>query len=114
MAALHHQHLLHRPSIFYGSSLAGRWDKRKTVCPPKFPSHDSPTFRRGRRRTAEDVQIQAKEILVLRQRLNEILAAKTGQTLQKIAMDSERDFYMGAQEAKEYGLIDEVVSARPK
>ena len=58
---------------------------------------------------AEDIRIQAKEILYIKQRLNEILAERTGQSREKIAIDSERDFFMSPQEAKEYGLIDEVV-----
>ena len=58
---------------------------------------------------AEDVRIQAKEILYMKRRLNEILAECTGQTIDKIAMDSERDFFMSPDEAKAYGLIDEVV-----
>lgn len=56
-----------------------------------------------------DIAVQAKEILVLKKRLNIIMADHTGQSLEKITIDSERDFYMSATEAKEYGLIDEVV-----
>jgi ATP-dependent Clp protease protease subunit len=59
--------------------------------------------------TTSDIELQAKEILNLKKRLHEILAEHTGQPLERIASDSERDFYMSAQEAKEYGLIDEVV-----
>lgn len=61
---------------------------------------------------ATDVEIQAKEILRLRERLNLILAKHTGQTLEQIAKDTERDFYMSGEEAKEYGIIDEVVKER--
>lgn len=64
--------------------------------------------------TSSDIQLQAKEILKLKARLNEILAAHTGQTVERIALDSERDFFMGPFEAKEYGLIDEVVLPRKK
>lgn len=64
--------------------------------------------------TSSDIQLQAKEILKLKARLNEILAAHTGQTVERIAIDSERDFFMGPFEAKEYGLIDEVVLPRKK
>ncbi len=64
--------------------------------------------------TSSDIQLQAKEILSLKKRLNEILAVHTGQTVERIALDSERDFFMGANEAKEYGLIDEVVVPRKK
>lgn len=59
--------------------------------------------------TQADIALQAKEILVLKNRLHTILAHHTGQSIDKIAADSERDFYMSATEAKEYGLIDEVV-----
>lgn len=58
---------------------------------------------------AEDVRIQAKEILYTKKRLNEILSQNTGQSIEKVTADSERDFFMGAHEAKEYGIIDEVV-----
>lgn len=59
--------------------------------------------------TSADIALQAKEILMLKYRIHQIMAEHTGQSLEKIAIDSERDFYMSAQEAKEYGLIDEVV-----
>lgn len=62
--------------------------------------------------TSEDVHIQAREILKLRRILNEITAERTGQTLEKITADSDRDFYMNAQEAKAYGIIDEVITPR--
>jgi ATP-dependent Clp protease, protease subunit len=64
--------------------------------------------------TTADIELQAKEILNLKRRINEILAERTGQTVEKIAADSERDFYMGPQEAKDYGIIDEVVMPRKK
>lgn len=59
--------------------------------------------------TSSDIALQAKEILVLKKRLHMIMAEHTGQSVEKIAADSERDFYMSANEAKDYGLIDEVV-----
>jgi ATP-dependent Clp protease protease subunit len=61
---------------------------------------------------AADISIQAKEILRLRDRLNEILAFHTGKPLEAIAKDTDRDFFMSADEAKEYGLVDEVVKSR--
>ena len=61
---------------------------------------------------ATDINIQAKEILRTRQRLNEILAMHTGQNLSKIEQDVERDFIMTAESAKEYGIIDQVISRR--
>ena len=57
---------------------------------------------------ATDIEIHAKEILRLKQKLNEILTKHTGQPLDRVARDTERDYFMGAGEAKEYGLIDEV------
>ncbi|MBW1953427.1 MAG: ATP-dependent Clp endopeptidase proteolytic subunit ClpP [Deltaproteobacteria bacterium] len=62
---------------------------------------------------ATDVDIQAREILRLRQELNEILARHTGQSLENINRDTERDFYMSGLQAKDYGLVDEVISSRP-
>jgi ATP-dependent Clp protease protease subunit len=61
---------------------------------------------------ASDIDIQAKEILRMRERLNEILADHTGQPLDKIEKDSDRDFIMGADEALSYGLIDQVIHRR--
>ncbi|MDE1956610.1 MAG: ATP-dependent Clp protease proteolytic subunit, partial [Betaproteobacteria bacterium] len=61
---------------------------------------------------ATDIEIQAREILYLRERLNRILSERTGQPLEKIAADTERDFFMSADQAKEYGLLDEVIATR--
>lgn len=58
---------------------------------------------------AEDISRHAKEILKMRDRINEILAQHTGQTLDKIQKDTDRDYFMSAQEAKDYGIIDEVI-----
>ncbi|BCD59432.1 MULTISPECIES: ATP-dependent Clp endopeptidase proteolytic subunit ClpP [unclassified Nitratiruptor] len=63
----------------------------------------------GAQGQATDIEIQAKEILRLKKILNEILAQNTGQSVKKIAKDTERDFFMSAEEAKEYGLIDQVL-----
>lgn len=64
----------------------------------------------GAQGQATDIEIQAKEILRLKELLNEILAKNTGQKLSKIAKDTERDFYMSAEQAAEYGIIDNVLS----
>ena len=61
---------------------------------------------------ATDIDIHAREILRLRQKLDEILAAHTGQPLERIQEDTERDFFMSGEEAGEYGLIDEVIAKR--
>ncbi len=58
---------------------------------------------------ATDIEIQAKEILKTREMINEILVRHTGQTMQKVREDTERDYYMSAEEAKEYGIVDEVL-----
>lgn len=62
--------------------------------------------------TSADIAIQAKEMLYIKMRIHEIMAECTGQTVAKIAIDSDRDFYMSAEQAKEYGIIDEVVVQR--
>ena len=59
--------------------------------------------------TASDISIQAKEILRMKDELNKILSRHTGQSLEKIQKDSDRDFFMSSQEAKDYGLVDEVI-----
>ena len=64
----------------------------------------------GAQGQATDIEIQAKEILRLKATLNEILAANTNQSLEKISKDTDRDFFMSAQEAKKYGLIDNVLT----
>ncbi|MBM3891648.1 MAG: ATP-dependent Clp endopeptidase proteolytic subunit ClpP, partial [Verrucomicrobia bacterium] len=66
----------------------------------------------GMQGTATDISIHAKEILHIKDRLNEILAKHTGKPLEQITRDSERDFFMSAEEAKAYGLVDEVVTSR--
>jgi len=63
----------------------------------------------GAQGQATDIEIQAKEILYHKRRLNEMLAEHTGQPLERIEIDTERDFFMSAQEAQEYGLIDQVI-----
>ena len=63
---------------------------------------------------ATDIEIHAKEILKMRERLNEILVKHTGQQMDKIRIDTERDYFLSAQEAKEYGLIDEVIEKAPQ
>lgn len=65
------------------------------------------------RRQATDIDIEAKEILRIRHQLNEILAVRTGQPLEKIQKDTDRDYYLSAEEAQQYGLIDRVINDRP-
>lgn len=68
----------------------------------------------GAQGQATDIEIQAKEILKMRSNLNGILAHHTGQSLEKIAEDVERDYFMSAQEAKDYGVVDEILTKRPE
>lgn len=64
----------------------------------------------GAQGQAVEIEIQAKEILYIKRRLNEMLSEHTGQPLDRLAEDTERDFFMSAQEAKDYGLIDNVIN----
>jgi ATP-dependent Clp protease, protease subunit len=66
----------------------------------------------GAQGQATDIEIQAREILKLRETLNQILAERTGQSIDKIRADSERDFFMSATEARDYGLVDQVIEKR--
>ena len=66
----------------------------------------------GSRGQASDIKIQADQILRIRQNLNKILAENTGKSIEQIAQDTERDHYMSAEEAREYGLIDRVIYKR--
>ena len=68
----------------------------------------------GAQGQASDIDIQACEILKTRDRLNEILALHTGQSLEQIAQDTERDYYLSGEEAQKYGLVDEVASRRSR
>lgn len=66
----------------------------------------------GARGQATDIEIEAREILRIRSLLNDILANRTGQSLEKIQKDTDRDYFLSAQEAKDYGLIDQVIEER--
>lgn len=66
----------------------------------------------GAQGQATDIEIHTNEILTMREKLNEILAYHTGQTVQKIAKDTDRSFFMSAQESKDYGIIDEVIDRK--
>jgi ATP-dependent Clp protease protease subunit len=68
----------------------------------------------GAQGQASDIEIQAKEILRLKERINQILAEATGQTVDTIIKDTERDFYMSAEEAVKYGLVDKVLEVPEK
>ncbi len=66
----------------------------------------------GSQGQATDIEIQAREILKTRELLNRILAERTGQSLERIAQDTERDYFLSAEEAKDYGLVDQVIAKR--
>ena len=66
----------------------------------------------GARGQSADIEIQAREILRLRKLLDEIMAKHTGQTVEKISRDTDRDFIMTAEQAKEYGIVDEIITVR--
>lgn len=66
----------------------------------------------GAQGQASDIKIQAEKILQTRDLLNKILAERTGQSLEQIAKDTDRDYYMSAEEARKYGLIDKVIESK--
>ena len=88
---------------------AGAKGKRYILPNSRVMIHQPSGGTQGR---ATDIAIQAKEILYLRERLNQELAANTGQPIEKIAADVERDYFMNAEEAKAYGVVDAVLDRR--
>ncbi|MGI9284068.1 MAG: ATP-dependent Clp endopeptidase proteolytic subunit ClpP [Pseudomonadales bacterium] len=94
-----------------GSFLLSGGAKGKRYCLPNARTmiHQPSGGAQGQ---ATDIDIQAKEILIIRQRLNELLAMHTGQNIETIANDTERDNFMNAQQSVEYGLVDEVLGNR--
>lgn len=91
--------------------LAGAKGKRQALPNSRIMLHQPMGGARGQ---ASDVEIHAREILRMRAMLNELIAKHTGQTLDRVDKDTDRDYFMGAQEAKTYGIIDEVVSVNRK
>jgi ATP-dependent Clp protease protease subunit len=89
---------------------AGAKDKRFALPNARIMVHQPSGGAQGQ---ATDIEIQAREILKLRQRLNEIYVKHTGQPLDVIERKLERDSFMSAEEAKEFGLVDQVVESRP-
>ena len=94
-----------------GATLLAAGDKGKRFCLPnsRVMIHQPSGGFQGQ---VSDIEIQAKEILYLKARLNEILARHTGKTVEDISHDSDRDFFMGAEEAVKYGIVDKVLTAR--
>lgn len=89
---------------------AGEKGKRYALANSRVMIHQPSGGAQGQ---ATDIEINAREILKIRERLNRILSERTGQPLEKIAQDVERDYWLDAHEAKEYGLVDEVLEHRP-
>ena len=89
---------------------AGERGKRYALANARVMIHQPSGGAQGQ---ATDIEINAREILKTRARLNEILAERTGQPVEKIEKDVERDYWLDAKEAKEYGLVDEVLERRP-
>jgi len=86
---------------------AGRKGKRSALPHSRIMMHQPSGGTQG---TAADIEIQAREILYLRTKLNELYARHTGQTVEQIEKDMDRDRFMSAEEAKQYGLIDQVLA----
>lgn len=89
---------------------AGRPGKRSALPHSRIMIHQP--SQSGGGGTASDIEIQAKEILYLREKLNGLMSKHTGQPLERIERDTDRDRFMSAEEAKEYGLIDNVITSR--
>ena len=89
--------------------LAGAKGKRYTLPSSRIMIHQPLGGVRGQ---ATDIDIQAKEILRMRAKLNEIIVKHTGQTIERVEKDTDRDYFMGAMEAKAYGILDEVQNPR--
>jgi ATP-dependent Clp protease protease subunit len=90
--------------------LAGAHGKRYALPNARIMIHQPSGGSEG---TAADIEIQAKEVLHLRERLNRIMAERTGRDIEQVRRDSDRDNYMSAEAAREYGIIDQVLLARP-
>lgn len=89
---------------------AGAAGKRMSLANSRIMIHQPLGGARGQ---AVDIEIQAKEILYHKRKLNDLLSHHTGQPLERLAIDTERDFFMSAQESQEYSLIDRVISKQP-
>ena len=88
---------------------SGAKGKRKALPNAEIMIHQPSGGAQGQ---ATDISIHAEQILRVRKRLNEILAARTGQPIEKISLDTERDNFMSAEQARAYGIVDEIIPAR--
>ncbi|MFN0118387.1 MAG: ATP-dependent Clp protease proteolytic subunit [Elusimicrobiota bacterium] len=101
-------------AMSFGAVLLGAGTKGKRFCLPnaRIMIHQPLIYGDGISGQVTDIEIEAKEMLQTKTQLNEIIARHTGQTIQKVTEDSERNHYMSAEDAKAYGLVDEIISAR--
>jgi len=79
--------------------------------PAEYPLPAAPALG-GTRGMASDIEIQAREIIRMNERLNRIYAAATGQPVEKIAKDTDRDYWLSAEEAKDYGLVSRIIASQ--
>ena len=91
--------------------LAGAKGKRQALPNARIMIHQPMGGTQGQ---ATDIEIQAKEILRMKAKLNEIISKHTGQSLERVEKDTDRDYFMGSSEARAYGIVDEVVSVNRK
>ncbi len=91
---------------------AGTKGKRFALPHARIMIHQPSVYGEGLSGTVTDIDIETKELLYTKEKLIEILAKHTGQPIEKIRQDTERNFYMSAEEAKAYGIIDEVITSR--
>lgn len=91
---------------------AGTKGKRFALPHARIMIHQPLIFGEGLSGSVTDIDIETKELIHTKEKLIEILAKHTGQSIEKVKQDTERNFYMSAQEAKEYGIIDEVITSR--
>jgi ATP-dependent Clp protease protease subunit len=101
-------------AMSFGAVLLAAGTKGRRFCLPnsRIMIHQPLIYGEGISGQVTDIEIEAKEMLDTKDRLNEIIARHTGQTLEKVTADSERNFYLSAEEAKAYGLVDEIISFR--
>ena len=101
-------------AMSFGAILLMAGDKGKRYAMPHSRIHMHQPWQGGRSGQATDIDIRAREILQQREILNGIIRQHTGQSLERIERDTDRDFFMSANEAKEYGIVDEVLTLSEK
>jgi ATP-dependent Clp protease protease subunit len=96
----------------HGRLPAGSWCQGQALFAAQLQDHDPPGARR-RAGQATDIEIHARDILRTKDQMNRILAERTGQPMEKVKQDTERDYFLTADEAKDYGIVDQVIAKRP-